>query len=123
MLSRVFFVVSDWAKPINTNFDLVVANPPYVASQEIEKLSPEISKYEPHMALDGGADGLDSYRVLAPSLERLVAPSGLVVFEVGFGQVNAVDAILKSPGFSCILIQKDLNDIPRALCYTRDTLT
>lgn len=76
-------------------FDLVVCNPPYIPTAEIEMLAPEVRDFDPRGALDGGADGLDIYRELAPELRR-VAPGGLALFEVGAGQADKVAAILSA---------------------------
>jgi release factor glutamine methyltransferase len=76
-------------------FDLVVCNPPYVPSADIDALAPEVRDYDPPAALDGGADGLDIYRELAPDLRR-VAPGGFALFEVGAGQADMVAGILRA---------------------------
>ena len=74
-------------------FDLIVSNPPYIASAEIDGLEPEVRKFDPRLALDGGADGLDAYRALG-GLSALIGPGGWMVLEVGAGQADAVARLL-----------------------------
>jgi release factor glutamine methyltransferase len=94
VMSRVKLDMYDGLVGINGPFDLVVCNPPYVATPEISSLSPEVRNYDPLQALDGGPDGLAVYRALVPALDR-VAPCGWVVFEVGAGQAGAVAELLR----------------------------
>ena len=95
---RARFVAADWASPLVGNFDLIVTNPPYVESGAIAGLDDEVRAYDPTLALDGGSDGLDAYRAIAPDLERLLAPNGSVVLEVGAGQAPAVARLLGGVG-------------------------
>jgi len=90
---RARFEHSEALDSVNSSFDLLVCNPPYVASDEIGRLAPEVRDHDPHQALDGGADGLDIYRKIIPSLAR-VLPCGWALFEVGAGQSEAVAALL-----------------------------
>ena len=71
-------------------FDIVISNPPYIRAATIAGLQPEVARFEPRLALDGGADGLDAYRSLAPAAARLLAPGGLAAFEIGLGQGDSV---------------------------------
>jgi release factor glutamine methyltransferase len=89
------FARHNYLEGIEGPFDLLISNPPYVASGDIATLEPEVSAHDPRLALDGGADGLDAYRVLAAGLERVV-PRGWVLLEVGAGQAAAVTAILSA---------------------------
>jgi release factor glutamine methyltransferase len=91
--NRAEFVEARYLAGIRGTFDLVVSNPPYVPSGEIETLEPEVKDYEPRAALDGGADGLEAYRELAAGLARIM-PQGAAVFEVGAGQADLVVDIL-----------------------------
>lgn len=97
--ARARFERRDWraaefALGLAGPFEIVIANPPYIPEGEIAQLAPEVAHFEPRAALDGGADGLDAYRALGPWLERLLAPSGIVAFEIGAGQAAAVAAII-----------------------------
>ena len=91
--ARTTFVLADMLDGVDGPFDLIVSNPPYIASADIAGLSPEVRKYDPHAALDGGADGLDFYRRIATGLERVLR--GWAILEVGAGQADAVALLLQ----------------------------
>jgi len=95
VMHRANFEMHDGLSGIDGDFDLMICNPPYVASHEISGLSPEVRNFDPRTALDGGPDGLGVYRALAPALARVV-PRGWVVFEVGAGQAGAVAELLRN---------------------------
>jgi tRNA threonylcarbamoyl adenosine modification protein (Sua5/YciO/YrdC/YwlC family) len=88
---------------------LVVSNPPYIRSADIAGLAPDVRDYEPAMALDGGADGLDVYRRLLPEAARVLLPGGTVLVEVGDGQAQAVADLAAAAGLGAIEIHKDLS--------------
>ena len=111
---RAAFMVADWAAPVVGRFDLVLSNPPYVPGADVAGLMPEVSRYEPRGALDGGADGLGAYRALLMALPGLLAPGGLTVFELGAGQAGPVSALARAAGFRCAL-RADLGGVDRAL--------
>jgi release factor glutamine methyltransferase len=112
---RSAFVVGDWASPLATGFDLVVSNPPYIAEGELPLLEPEVRLYDPPSALAAGDDGLAAYRAIARDLDRLLAPDGRIVVEVGRGQAEDVAAILARAGVSDLGFRSDLAGIPRAV--------
>jgi release factor glutamine methyltransferase len=95
VLDRAQFERRDALDGVEGPFDLLVCNPPYIASSVIAALAPEVRDFDPHQALDGGADGLDIFRKLIPALGR-VLPSGWVALEAGAGQATAVAALLRS---------------------------
>lgn len=113
--ARAAFVVADWATALDGRFDLVVSNPPYVASDAIGRLEPEVARFEPRRALDGGDDGLAAFRRLVPVLPRLLKPDGGVVFEVGAGQASRVEAMLREIGIPYCGQHTDLSGIPRCI--------
>ena len=117
--SRARFVVGDWGRALDARFDLVVCNPPYVPSAAIASLAPEVARHEPRAALDGGGDGLDAYRALLPDLERLVAPGGAALLEIGAGQAGAVAGLLAAAGFGPAARHRDLAGIARCLGVRR----
>src|SRR5262249_19635503 len=84
--ARVQFVRGKWGDAITSQWDVILANPPYIASDDIDRLGPEVARFEPRLALDGGVDGLAAYRALAPAITRLLAPTGIAAVEVGAGQ-------------------------------------
>ncbi len=86
-------------------FDIIVCNPPYIPSELTDTL--EVAKTEPRLALDGGGDGLDFYRVITPKAYASLAPGGTLVYEIGWDQGEAVPALLKAAGFVNITVKKD----------------
>lgn len=108
LAGRGFVVCGDWAAALRGRFDIIVANPPYIATRDIGDLAPEVRDHDPHLALDGGADGLAAYRALAPAAARLLAPAGLAAFECGAGQAHDVAALLQTAGLLRIGMRSDL---------------
>jgi release factor glutamine methyltransferase len=98
LAARALFVACDYAAALTGCFDLIVANPPYIRSGDIETLATEVRDHDPRRALDGGADGLAAYRVIAPQAARLLAPDGALVLEVGHGQSSEVEGLLTNAG-------------------------
>lgn len=96
---RAAFVVGNWARGLSGRFDLVAANPPYIVRDEIPGLPVEVSGYDPHIALDGGADGFDAHRAILADLERLLAPGGHAFIEVGVGQAPHLAELATGLGF------------------------
>lgn len=118
--ARAAFIVGDLTAPLAEGFDLVVSNPPYIASRAIDLLAPEIRNHEPRTALDGGADGLDYYRRLAVEAGRIVAPGGHLVVEIGQGQEEAVCDLFASGAWQpAAPARNDLTGTPRALVLCR----
>jgi release factor glutamine methyltransferase len=115
---RARFLLGDWDREIDGKADVILANPPYIRSQEINALAPEVAAFEPFAALDGGMDGLDAYRILGPAAARLLRPGGFACFELGFGQSNAVAAILAGSGLTIKAIRRDLSGTERCLVAT-----
>ena len=114
LAGRARFARGDWADGVRRRFDLVVANPPYVAAGDMATLEPELA-YEPAAALAGGADGLDCYRRIAPDLARLLRPGGLAALEIGASQAAAVTALLAAAGLLAGAPVRDLAGHDRVL--------
>jgi len=117
LADRADFALSDFGA-VEGAFDLVVSNPPYIASAAIGALSPDVRDYDPHRALDGGADGLAAYRAIAAVVPRLIAPTGHLVVEIGAGQETAVTGLFLQSGLAISAIRHDLSGIPRVLSAT-----
>lgn len=118
LAARAAFAVMNWADALGAGADIVVANPPYIATAEIGGLSPEVRIHDPRLALDGGEDGLAAYRQVVPAIGRLLAAGGRGIVEVGAGQAGAVARL----GTACGLVAKahrDLSGIERALEFSR----
>ena len=99
-------------------FQCIVSNPPYIPRADIETLDASVRDYEPHLALDGGEDGLDFYQTISGKWKDALAPGGRLYFEVGIGQADSVLRIMRAQGFGDIQIVKDLHDIPRVVFGT-----
>jgi len=119
LASRACFAACDFAAALSGPFDLVVSNPPYIASGDIGGLAPEVREYDPLLALDGGRDGLAAYRAIAADARRILAPGGILVVELGAGQASPVEAVLLDGGIKAGHPAKDLSGHPRALPAAR----
>lgn len=96
-------------------FDLIISNPPYVKTDDIVMLQPEIRNYEPIHALNGGADGLSFYRKIIPEAKKYLKKNGFLMFEIGSGQADAVKDIAMAEGYMHISLRKDFADIDRVI--------
>jgi release factor glutamine methyltransferase len=97
---RAVFVACDYAAALADSFDLIVSNPPYIRSAEIAGLALEVRDHDPRTALDGGADGLDAYRVVIPEAVRLLLPGGALVVEAGQGQSGPIEGLMTAAGLT-----------------------
>ena len=113
---RAGWLVGNWAAALAGGaFDLVVANPPYVARGALARLPPEVARHEPRGALDGGTDGLDGVRALAPGLVRVARPGAPLFVEVGAGQAARAEALLAAAGCTVRRRHRDLAGIARVI--------
>jgi release factor glutamine methyltransferase len=112
LTARGKIIASDW-NDAQGPFDLIFSNPPYIPTGDIKGLDPEIALYEPHAALDGGADGLDAYRSLSELLPRLLKAGGMAFLELGVGQAEQVESLFQS--LASVRVAPDLAGIPRVL--------
>ena len=123
LADRCALLRGDWCAGLaDASFDLVVSNPPYIASQVIETLEPEVRDHEPRLALDGGPDGLDAYRRLAPEILRALRPGGRFAVEIGYDQRAAVEALFREAGARDIRTVKDLADHDRVVAGAKNPL-
>jgi release factor glutamine methyltransferase len=117
LASRSAFLAGDWTSPIFGRFDLIISNPPYISSSDIDTLMPEVARHEPKRALDGGPDGYDAYRTILAKLGHYIERRGAAVLELGLGQAKYVAALAREAGLEwCIRL--DLAKIPRAIVLT-----
>jgi release factor glutamine methyltransferase len=116
--SRARFVQGEWGRSLSGTFEIVISNPPYVATGELAALAPEL-RYEPRLALDGGTDGLAAYRALIPDAVRLLGAGGLLALEVGAGQAPAVEELLVASGLVPAGTRQDLAGIERCVLARR----
>jgi release factor glutamine methyltransferase len=115
LAGRAGFLAANWAAPLCARFDLILCNPPYVATGDLARLMPDVAHHEPASALDGGADGLTEYAQLIPGLLPLLNPGATAIFELGQGQADAAVALARRAGYAGIATRPDLAGIPRAL--------
>jgi release factor glutamine methyltransferase len=113
--SRLTLQGDDWLMLGEGKFDVIFSNPPYIESRIIPTLDPDVKDYEPLAALDGGRDGLDAYRALAPIISARIESGGRAFLEIGLGQEQKVPMILKTSGLETIRIAPDLAGIPRCV--------
>lgn len=117
---RAAFLRTGWADGLaDASFDLVVSNPPYIRSEEIALLDQEVREHDPHLALDGGTDGLDAYRLLVPETRRVLRPLGVFVVETGWDQAEQVKALFTEAGFERVTVIQDLGARDRVVTGVR----
>jgi len=120
---RIALLRSDWTAGLaDEEFDLVVSNPPYIPTADIEGLDPEVRDHEPRIALDGGPDGLDAYRILASEVLRVLKPGGIFAVEIGFDQSAAVEGLFRDAGAEGVRTQKDLGTRDRVVTGSKKAL-
>ncbi|WP_398475190.1 peptide chain release factor N(5)-glutamine methyltransferase [Tardiphaga sp.] len=113
---RAHFVACDYASALLGGFDLIVSNPPYIPSSDIAALDIEVRDHDPLRALDGGSDGYDAYRIIAPEAARLLTPGGFLVVEVGYDQSDTVADLIAAAGLVSVGPAKtDLGGVKRAV--------
>ncbi|ABB30624.1 protein-(glutamine-N5) methyltransferase, release factor-specific [Geobacter metallireducens RCH3] len=113
---RVILCAGSLFEPFaDQRFDLIVSNPPYIPTADLDTLQPEVREYEPRAALDGGADGLDFYRIIVPAALEHLNAGGWLMVELGIGQAEAVLGMFKQAGFTGCFTAKDLNGIDRVV--------
>ncbi|MEC9078059.1 MAG: peptide chain release factor N(5)-glutamine methyltransferase [Pseudomonadota bacterium] len=115
LANRVEFQCTSWVTGIKTKFDLILCNPPYIATSKIELLEMEVRTYEPRLALDGGWDGLVAYRELIPELCKILNGKGIVILEIGLGQARDVISLAEECGLTTLAQPRDLSGHIRCL--------
>lgn len=116
---RTALIESGWLEASSPGFDVLLCNPPYIPSAEVATLAPDVRLYEPVSALDGGSDGLDAYRDLAPRIERLLSAQGRAFLEVGAGQFELVARTMESQYLKVVEERRDLAGISRCIVLKR----
>ena len=125
--SRITFIVGDLLEPVGqvldelprSDCDAIVSNPPYIESEGIESLEPEVKDHEPRGALDGGADGLDVIRRLAAGSPRILTSGAPLLFEIGFGQSSTALSLVEGSSWKDARVVDDLQSIPRVIVARR----
>ena len=114
MADRTSILCGNWASALAGRFDLILCNPPYIPTTDLPHLMPEVARFEPRSALDGGSDGFSAYRELLPNLLNLMGPDSVAVLELGAGQAESVGEMAQAAGFAAG-VRHDLSGIARAL--------
>lgn len=117
---RLALLQSNWFEALagqggEERFDLIVSNPPYIASAVVETLAAEVRDFDPRLALDGGPDGLAPYRLIAAEADHWLKPSGRVLVEIGYDQGASVSALFLEAGFEAVSVHRDLNGLDRVV--------
>lgn len=110
-------VESDWFSAIDGVFDIIVSNPPYIRTDVVASLAPEVRDHDPDVALDGGADGLDAYRIIAAEAKGHLSEGGMVGVEIGYDQMQVVSALFETEGFFVLERVRDLGGNDRAILF------
>lgn len=111
---------SDLFQNITGTFDMILSNPPYIPTGEIERLMPEVRDFEPRIALDGSEDGLEFYRRILEEGKSFLNPRGYLLFEIGYNQGEAVSAMMKAAGFGQVRVIRDLSGLNRVVCGRKE---
>jgi len=120
---RAAFLRTSWADGLgDDSFDVVVSNPPYIATAVIDTLEPEVRDHDPRLALDGGGDGLDAYRALVPETLRVLKPGGQFAVEIGCDQAAAVRRLFEAAGAQQVQVIRDLSDRDRVVAGLKNPL-
>lgn len=117
---RAEIIQSDWFEGVTGQFDLIVSNPPYIALDEMDGLSDEVRRHEPHLALTDGGDGLGAYRRIAAGVMAHLAPGGRLVLEIGPTQGAAVMALMAQAGLTGLRVVPDLDGRARVIVANRN---
>lgn len=110
---QVNFIESDMFQQITQKYDMIISNPPYIKSQVVTTLMPEVRDYEPHLALDGKEDGLYFYRTLAKEAGKFLTPGGMLCLEIGYDQGADVAQLLQEQGFQQVRVEQDMCGLDR----------
>lgn len=119
-VNNVFFYNGDLFEPLyklnlSTKFDFIVSNPPYIKTEDIKKLQPEIKSFEPIQSIDGGYDGFEFYRRIASKSKVFLKNNGYIIVEIGYNQAKGVSEIFSKSGYKIISVNKDFNNIDRVM--------
>ena len=113
--ARATFIQSNWWDSVEGAYDLIISNPPYIPNQDIANLAPEVKNHDPILALDGGVDGYDAYKIIFSRLKKHLNAGGFALFEIGINQCGYIVRLAEESGFTVDAIHPDLAGIPRVV--------
>ncbi|SFH22171.1 [protein release factor]-glutamine N5-methyltransferase [Palleronia marisminoris] len=119
LADRVRFARADWWQGVSGRFDLIVSNPPYIATDEMDELSPEVRDHDPRLALSPGGDGLEAYRIIAGGAADMLEPGGTLMVEIGWQQGPAVTRLFSAAGLADVALHTDLEGRDRVVSARR----
>ena len=108
---------SNWFSSVNSKFDIIVINPPYIKTSQVCMLEKGVRTYDPYLALNGGSNGLKAYEIISNEAKYYLYNQGVIIMEIGFGQLDSVKKIFRMKGFTTILEEKDLQGINRVVGF------
>lgn len=117
---EISFIQGDMFENVTDKFDIIVSNPPYIETGEIDELMPEVRDYIPRLALDGDIDGLKFYRIISKEAVKKLNKNGRIFYEIGYNQSRAVASILLENGFTDVNIMKDYSGLDRIVMAKLD---
>ena len=117
---EISFIQGDMFENVTDKFDIIVSNPPYIETGEIDELMPEVRDYIPRLALDGDIDGLKFYRIISKEAVKKLNTNGRIFYEIGYNQSRAVASILLENGFTDVKIMKDYSGLDRLVMAKLD---
>lgn len=117
---EISFIQGDMFENVTDKFDIIVSNPPYIETGEIDELMPEVRDYIPRLALDGDIDGLKFYRIISKEAVKKLNKNGRIFYEIGYNQSRAVASILLENGFTDVKIMKDYSGLDRIVMAKLD---
>ena len=115
-------IVSNWGASIDKKFDLIISNPPYLRSDQIDNLPKEVKSFDPIISLDGGSDGLTVYRNIAKNIKRILSDNGTIIIEIAFDQAKDIEKIFINNNFLLQNKVKDYNGLDRIMVFSKKKL-
>ncbi len=122
LCEHINLIHSNWFSKIRDNFDIIISNPPYIPSNEINYLDDEVKNFDPRNALDGGKSGINCYKIIAEKIDNFLKPDGFICLEVGNNQIKKVEYIFKIYGFKKIFKQKDYMNHERVIVFKKNRI-